>query len=453
MKKMRKGWTVLLAACMTAAGLLSGCSSSEPASTGSTGDAGGKKDVVHLKVWGAVPEEAGPQQVVENWNKANPDIQVEYIRFVNDEAGNTKLETALLADGQVDLFFGYRADKVVKRVEAGMTEPLDQYIEKDNFNIAENFGENSIFKFGDKIHYIPAIILNDFVGINKSYLDEAGLPIPKDWTWEEYKEYAKKLTKGEGPEKVWGSFVGGPAPKIYEYVDKAVKVQLGPDILYKQDGTSNLDHPAFKQFLDHQVEMQNELKVQPPFAEVKATKMQGQEVYLGGKAALHWWGTASIRNIKNTKDYPHDFVTAFAPVPKFSKDDQYVTAGTGYLDFMSINTRSKHKDAAWKFMKWYVTEGNEPMIPFGRIPAWKKVDQNKVVQMVLGENPEKLFDVESFKHVLFLDKEFIVDTKFDMMPEIQKIVEEESERTYIGEQTTEQAIANMKKRSDGILKK
>jgi multiple sugar transport system substrate-binding protein len=52
-----------------------------------------------------------------------------------------------------------------------------------------------------------------------------------------------------------------------------------------------------------------------------------------------------------------------------------------------------------------------------------------------------------------LDKEFIVDTKFNSMPEIQKIVEEEGERAYIGEQTSDQAVKNIKKRSDEILAK
>jgi multiple sugar transport system substrate-binding protein len=145
-------------------------------------------------------------------------------------------------------------------------------------------------------------------------------------------------------------------------------------------------------------------------------------------------------------------VTAFAPVPKLHNDNQYITAGTGYLDYMSINSQSKQKEAAWKFLNWYVTEGNEPMIAGGRVPAWKKADPEKVVKMILGDHPEKLFDVESFKHVLFFNEEFIVDTKFDKMPEIQKIVEEESERAFIGEQSTEQAVANMKKRSDEVLK-
>jgi len=454
----------MLAVCLLFVSVLSGCSSNNntqnansksntpnPAPSNVQEKPKNNKEVITLNFWGGVPEESGPGQVVENWNKANPNIQVKYYRFVNDEAGNTKLETALLASGEVDLFMNYRMDKVAKRVEAGMAEPLDSYIQNDNFDIEDNFGSSSIVKLQDKTFYIPAIILNDFVTINKTYLDEAQLPIPKQWTWDEYKQYAEKMTKGNGPDKVWGTVVGS-VPKVYEWMDKAVKVALGSNAIYKEDGTSNFDNPVFKQYLDDQMELQIELKAQPNYAEAKATKLDGHHTFLSSKAAMFWVGTASIRNIKNLKDYPHDFVTAFAPVPKMSKEDKFETAGTGYLDFMSINARSKYKDAAWQFLQWYVTEGNEPMIPFGRVPAWKKADPDKVVSMVLGENPEKLFDVESFKSILFLDKEFIVDTKFNKIPEIQKVVEEEGERAYIGEQTSEEAVANMKKRADELLK-
>ncbi len=38
--------------------------------------------------------------------------------------------------------------------------------------------------------------------INKDHLDEAGLEVPPlDWTWEDYREYSKALTQGEGKDK------------------------------------------------------------------------------------------------------------------------------------------------------------------------------------------------------------------------------------------------------------
>ena len=33
--------------------------------------------------------------------------------------------------------------------------------------------------------------------MNKGHLDEAGLEIPTEWTWDEYRDYAKKMTTDE----------------------------------------------------------------------------------------------------------------------------------------------------------------------------------------------------------------------------------------------------------------
>lgn len=448
------GMLFVLALALIVAGCGTGKAGSgaSPEASGSGSGSPAAGNVVKLKFWGAVPEESGPKQAVENWNKANPDIQVEYVRFVNDESGNTKLETALLAGDQVDLYINYRMDKLAKRIEAGMVEPLDDYISKTGFNVEENFGANAITKFSDKTYYIPAIILNDFVSLNKTFLDEAKLEIPKEWTWDTYMDYAAKLTQGDGPNKRWGSYTDLLQPKIFEYLDKAVKTELGPDAFYKEDGTSNFDNPAFKRYFDIMFNLEKTLKAQPPIAEAKATKMEGIQMYLTNKVAMHWIGTASLRNIKNTKDYPHDFITAFAPPPKLTDGSKYLGGGTGYLDFTTINPRSKNKEAAWKFMQWYVTEGNEPLIAGGRVPAWKKADKDKVAGLVLGENPEKLFDVESFKRVVFADVEYVRDTKFDHLAEIQKIVEEEGERVLIGEKSSDDAVKSMKERADQLLK-
>ncbi|CAN7593429.1 ABC transporter substrate-binding protein [Paenibacillus sp. LjRoot56] len=409
-----------------------------------------KNEVIKLKMWGAIPPENGPQQMVDNWNKANPNIQVEYLRYVNDDAGNTKLDTALLAGGQVDVFINYGMAPMQKRIKAKIAEPLDSYFAKDKFNIEENFGDKSILKINNSSYYIPAIILNEFVSLNKSYLDEAGLPIPKTWTLDEYADYATKLTKGDGASKRYGSFIGCLEPKT-AWMNSIVKTELGPDAYYKKDGTSNFDAPPFKKYIDVMVNLERNLKAQPAYAEANTTKLQGTSMFATGKAAMNLCGTASIRTIKDIKNFPHDFVTALAPTPNISSGGKYPGGGTSYFDYVSINADSKYKDASWKFLKWYVTEGNEPLIASGRVPSWKKVDRNKVLKLLLGDNPEKLFDLESFKRVIFSENDYVVDSNVEKLPELTKVVNEEVEKALLGEQTSAATIANMKKNGDKIL--
>ena len=80
-----------------ALGQVWGAGSREPAATAD--------DPITLRVWGGVPEENGPAELIANFEAANPDIRVEYTRFVNDDSGNLRLDTALIAGRQVDVYF------------------------------------------------------------------------------------------------------------------------------------------------------------------------------------------------------------------------------------------------------------------------------------------------------------------------------------------------------------
>ena len=83
-------------------------------------------DVITLRVWGGVPAEAGPQASIDLFNEAFKDkgIQAEYERFVNDDTGNLKLETSLLAGNDVDLYMTYTPAVLQKRASGNMALDL-----------------------------------------------------------------------------------------------------------------------------------------------------------------------------------------------------------------------------------------------------------------------------------------------------------------------------------------
>ena len=89
---------------------------------------------------------------------------------------------------------------IVKYVNAGIIEPLDSYIEKDNVDLA-NYPSAMInlYNVNGKQYGIP--VDYDTIGVwyNKTLFDAAGVEYPKDgWTWDEFVETAKKLTKADG---------------------------------------------------------------------------------------------------------------------------------------------------------------------------------------------------------------------------------------------------------------
>lgn len=405
------------------------------------------KAPVKLRWWGGVPEASGPALTVAAWNKINPDIQVEYVQYPNNTEGNVKLDTALQADGEVDVVVSYGLAPMKQRADAGAIEPLDAYLK--GFDPEKEYGK--LDNFWDGKYW--SLILNSqprFVYLNKNALDEAGLKVPTDWTWEEYMDYAKKLSKGSGPTKRYGAFY--QMPGSFE----PVTANKGGDFVYKDDCTSNYDDPMFLKAVKDRLTMQDVDKSIAPLGDVTAAKAQPYSEFLTGKTAMLIEGSWILRYIKAVKDNPRDFVVAFAPMPHPKEGPNPFRPGTAD-DRVSIAKRSKNKEAAWTFIKWWSTEGYINMTPFGRVTLWKGRKAEETIQSFLGDfaDYQKYMDVEGYKTVMFgnSDKNYPIQFKANAAAEINQVIIEELTKTYLGEQKPEDAMKNVKKRADEALAK
>ena len=409
-----------------------------------------EEEPIVLKVWGGVPPESGYQQMCENFNEAFKDqnIQVEYERYVNDDTGNLKLDTALMAGSDVDLFFNYGMTPLQKRYEGNMTQDLTEFIEKDGYDMMENFGDFVETTYIDgKVYALPTTLTQNAILVNKDMFDEAGIEIPTSWTLEEMREIAKKLTKGEGQDKVYGMFwntgaiMGDLTP---------TKLSLGGDFMYKEGGKeTNFDNPLFKENISIIYDMMNVDGSSPTHVDSVTQKLTIEGMFLSEKTAMTV-GSWTIRNIKNTTEYPHDFVTAAVPYPTMNEDAEYWNGELG--DLLSMNSKSKHKEAAWEFMKWYAQEGMLPVVSGGRVPANRKFNLDDVGKAFL-EGSEELFDADSIIYSMIEPKDkYWVQTILNKAPEISKILNEELESVYIGEKSIDDALASAKERGDEKLK-
>lgn len=381
--KMRQAGLITLS-LLLAGGALAGCAKKDEGSAAGSD----KKNVVHLKFWGGVPVEAGPQEVVDQWNKENPDIQVEYVRFVNDDVGNVKLDTALMTGQDVDLYATYNFARFQGRAKSGLALDLGQF--KD-YNIDEMMGPNAAdWKVDGKYFAMPTKRDLHFVWLNKEALDKAGLPVPYNWTWSDMRKYAKTLA-GVKP---WGLVED---MVTWDFVLDSPIVTEG---FVKPDGTSNLDNPYTRKILETMHGMMYEDKSIPMYGEQLANKMRVEDEFLKGNAGMFYAGEWIFRFANNLKDYPRNFKIAIAPIPKVTEDQKNHRVFGGLGDAIAINPKSKNIEAAWKFMKWYADGGMLPLTKGGRIPSSKAVSTDKSMQILL-DGVDKLYDVDSVKKVLF----------------------------------------------------
>jgi multiple sugar transport system substrate-binding protein len=441
-----KKWGSIILSSVLMISLFAGCSSSGSTTASDTkattkttaAPADKKQETVKLTMWGAVPAESGPQAVIDAWNKSNPNVQVEYVRFVNDDDGNLKLDTALLTGQNADIYVNYTIPHVQKRIKAGVALDLGQFTD---YNIDQKMGPDAkLWQVDGKYYGMPTTKNVFFVALNKDELDAAKLPIPDQWTWDDMRDYAKKL-KGSKPY--------GLVQDTEPYVDPIDSILTKKGIT-KTDGTSNLDDPSVKKWLETLNGMMKDDKTTPPLGEQLTSKMPVTSVFLKGDAAMINIGAWLLRDANNFKDNPRTFKIAFAPVPRLTENaSDNVTRG-GLGDYISINGKSSHTKEAWEFLKWYADKGMGPMAAGGRLPASKDADLDAATKSLLGDHPET-YDLASLKKVLFENK---TPTYVRSTPQqVMDLRREEYEKFFLGSQTADQAIANMVKRHNALLKK
>ncbi len=396
-----------------------------------------KNEPVRLVMWGGVPPEAGPAQVMETWNREHPDIQIEYVRYVNDDDGNLKLDTALLTSQQIDLYMNYTFSQLERRADTGVALDLSRFTDYDP---VASLGINAEeWKVRDKYYGVPTKKNVFFVALNKEALEQAGLPIPKDWTWDELRMYAKLLSGN-------ANYTYGLLQHLEPFTDPIDSILVHEGVTNMQ-GRSNMGHPRIAKWLSILQTMMEQDRSTPPYGEQITTKMPVEQMFLSGEGAMLNIGEWLFRSANNLIDYPRDFTIAFAPVPRMVEKADYATRG-GLGDILSIHPNSPHIEAAWSFLQWYAEAGMIPMASGGRLPASKKADMNRAMEAFLGEHAE-LYDVKSLEYVLYDD-----DTPTYVRSVSQQMLDmrtEEYERFLLGDQTLEQTLDHMKMRHEALM--
>lgn len=151
---------------------------------------------------------AANKQLVAEWNKANPNIQVEYVQGSWDNV-NDQLVTAFEAGDPPDVIHedspalsgfasrGFLLD-LTGKVPAGLKSDIPQPA-WDTVTFADGKG-------GQGVYGVPFLQESQVILANKKLLDEAGVRVPtpaEPWTWDEFAAAAKKMTKDDAYGVAW----------------------------------------------------------------------------------------------------------------------------------------------------------------------------------------------------------------------------------------------------------
>jgi len=394
---------------------------------------------VTLEVWGGVPPENGPQALVDAFMEANPAVTVNYTRYVNDDTGNTQLDTALQGGTPIDLFFTYSIPRLGQRTLAGAAADLTPYIEADAD--IQNWVDTTegIFNQEGVFYSLPTTAEPNFLLVNQRLLEEAGATLPEaGWTVDDYMALAEQLTS----DTVYGAY----APP------DTARAILGPDYWFKEGGTeSNFDAPEFAESMERHKGM-IDAGTAFPWTDVLAQDLRAyaQTPFLIEQNALWFTSSFSLRYVADKEEYPHDFVTTFAPFPAPAGADFWNPGGIN--NWIQMKSDTANPDAAWSLIQFWLKEGAVYMLPAGKIPAFPGTDEATVVEGILGPDREELYNVAAYQAVVFDPAtKLVTDTITTGSAEISQIVQGNSDRYLIGEIAIDEWVTETKSQADEAI--
>ncbi|RDW21355.1 hypothetical protein CWR48_02800 [Oceanobacillus arenosus] len=435
---MKSKWKVFLLSTLFLL-LVAGCSNASNASNEESGDQ------ITLKFHHWYTEEAGNwDEVIATYEAEHPEVNIESIPLVenlNPADYMKKLDLLASSGEQLDVFIFANDRELMQRVQAGLVAPLDSFIEKENLNIQEEYSSPS-YEIDGSYYGLPGKRSSRLVLLNKDHLDEVGLPVPTDWTWDEYKDYAKKLTKGEGASKRYGSYFH-TSLGIYD-VPKLMGKSENISILNK-DGSSNMDDPLIEEGLKLRYDMEQVDGSSVPLAEILSQKLDYRQQFFSESVSMVPTGSYMITE---WGAFTPEMNMAWAPWPKNKKDD--INHNYTGSDIFGIAKNSEYKEEAYQFIRWMTTEG---MIVQGKnLPSWNKANLTEVVEDLVSDtiNPEAV-DLESLLYTLENSLPSEVNVPKPYITEAQEAYYAEVELYLLGEQDLETTLSNAKEKVQAII--
>jgi multiple sugar transport system substrate-binding protein len=166
------------------------------------------KGTLNLWVLGYTPgnQFANPFDLaVAQFKADNPDIQVDITGYPPNDEGFTKLTTALQSGQGIDVL-RLPSDRLPAFVQDDLIAPIDDYMtDADKADILPNTLDAVRLKDGKAFAW-PLWVVPMGIYLNTDVFKEAGVELPpKDWTYEQFIETAKKLTfQRANGEQVYG---------------------------------------------------------------------------------------------------------------------------------------------------------------------------------------------------------------------------------------------------------
>ncbi|HHW10605.1 MAG TPA: extracellular solute-binding protein [Firmicutes bacterium] len=278
----------------------------------------------------------GIEEAIASFRAKYPNVEIELlVPGTSNDPFIQGIKTWYVAGNSPDII-GVDAVKMQSFWPDGILLDLNPFIEKDpsfRFNMIYPWTWEGMV-FNGKRYGVPREVYHRELFLNNDLFAEGGVSIPSnDWTWNEFVDYARKLTRdtdGDATPDIWGwqsaytnlYFLHAWGGSFY--IDNGRKVGLlMPEAI-----------EAFEQLLA----LEREMRVAPTAAQEKAAGGTTAMTQNSKIAIFH----ADIYSIPSNT-YSFDYTLRLFPIAK-------QRAVSSFVNGFGISSASKHPELAWAFL-------------------------------------------------------------------------------------------------------
>jgi multiple sugar transport system substrate-binding protein len=328
---------------------------------------------VTITVWhGNVDEVATTMRTLaKEFHATHPDITVKTEQGAPADAMATKLATVLSTDSYPDIGYLFGTD-VPSLARSPKTVDLTAAVNDPTFGWDDFYvAERETATVGGNVFGVPAVVGNLGLVYNKKLFTEAGVAEPTaDWSWDDYRAAAKKLTNADT--KIFGAAypIAGDEDTVWRFWPMIW--QQGGKAISDDATSAPFDGPQYTKAL----ELLRAMAIDDKSLYLDQNSDAIYELFASEKIGMVITGAFALQTFRDGKvDY------GVAPLPAFDGDHQTVSGNDNWMvfdngddkvaasvEFLRFLTAAK-QDAVWS-----VGLGNMPIRNATQAtPAWKKV--------------------------------------------------------------------------------
>ena len=393
------------------------------------------EDVVELEfmTWSSGDSYMIP--LVDAFNESQDRIHVSYTsETTNGEAFQTKLLTKLSSGEGVDVFSIYTPDLYSRYVELGAILSLDDLIASNNFDMTPYGASVLSIQRGGKNYSLPFRKSFDLTFYNKTMLEEHGIELPENPTWDEFLDICAELTYVDPDGTQYIGLLGAPNSWANEGL---ISLLAQYNEFVTDDELPHLE-TCVQRIYDVFIGNPGTLS----YAELSA--MGGPAMgaaYMSGRTAFMVGGSFFIEILQSDESVEFEWDIAFTPI---DPDGMAEKTAVGDLNVMGIASSTEHPQEAFEFLTYLCgVQGAYTVAENGMLPAYSTDDVLPLLKT--GES------ANLFMEVLVESSVISKYCGIEDMTELNEMTAEEIQKMLIGEQTVEETCANWNARRIEII--